>query len=252
MFVTPRQGLSSMVDAVAARLPQGAVRLDAAVEGLERSPEGPWLLHGPGLPDDPAQRTFDAVVLATSATAASGLLAPLDAELGRLLGDIEHSGTAIVSVGFRREQISHPMNAMGAVVPAIEKSPILAVSFSSQKYVHRAPDGCVLLRAFVGGARQPELARMSEEQLRPLVLEHLDRLLGLRGDPVYCRTANWPNTMPQYHVGHKTVVAQIKARAKTLPGIALAGNYLQGVGIPHCIDTGQQAAESALAACAAS
>ncbi len=246
LFVTPRNGLSSMVETLAARLPQGAVRLGAAVERLEQVPGGGWMLFGPGLPEDPAQRTFDAVIFATSAVSAAKLLAPIDADLGGLLGGIEHSGTAIVSVGFRREQVAHPLNGMGAVVPAIENSPILAISFSSQKYAHRAPEGHVLLRVFVGGAQRPELARMPDDELLPLVLGQLDRLLGIRGEPVYCCTAHWPGTMPQYHVGHKGIVEQIKARVGKLPGIALAGNYLQGVGIPHCIHTGQQAAESVL------
>ncbi len=245
LFVTPRNGLSSMVDALAARLPQGALRLQTAVERLEPTPEG-WLLSGPGLPEGPAERTFDAVILATSAAAAAELLTPLDAGLGRLLGGIEHSGTAIVSVGFRRDQISHPLNSMGAVIPAIEKSPILALSFSSQKYAHRAPEGQVLLRVFAGGARRPELAEMPDAQLLPLMLEELNRLLGVRGDPVYCRTAHWPRTMPQYHIGHRELVERIKSRSRGLPGLALAGNYLQGVGIPHCICTGQDAAEQVL------
>jgi oxygen-dependent protoporphyrinogen oxidase len=245
LFVTPRNGLSSMVDALAARLPQGALRLKTAVERLEPTPEG-WLLSGPGLPEGPGERTFDAVILATSATTAADLLTPVDAELGRLLGGIEHSGTAIVSVGYRRNQIAHPLNSMGAVIPAIEKSPILALSFSSQKYAHRAPEGHVLLRVFAGGARHPELAEMPDDDLLPLMLAELNRLLGVRGDPVYCRIAHWPRTMPQYHIGHRELVERIKARAGSLPGLALAGNYLQGVGIPHCICTGQDAAERVL------
>jgi protoporphyrinogen/coproporphyrinogen III oxidase len=243
LFVTPRGGLSSMVESLVGRLPHGAVRLSAAVERLEPAPGGRWLLAGAGLPDDAAQRTFDAVILATSATAAGKLLAPADAKLGQLLGSIEHSGTAIVTVAYRREQISHRLGTMGAVVPAIEKSPILAVSFSSLKYAHRAPEGHVLIRVFAGGARSPELAEMPDEGLRPLMLGELSRLLGIRGEPVYCTTAHWPRTMPQYHVGHKQVAEQIKNRVASLPGLALAGNYLQGVGIPHCICTGQEAAQ---------
>jgi len=168
--------------------------------------------------------------------------------LGTLLRSIEHSGTAVVSAGYRREQIAHPLNGAGAVVPAIENSPILAVSFSSQKYTHRVTEGRVLLRVFAGGARKAELAAMPDDQLCPLVLTELGRLLGIRGEPVYLRTAHWPGTMPQYYVGHKGLVERIKARVASLPGIALAGNYLQGVGIPHCIDTGQQAAEHILSA----
>ena len=246
LFVTPRKGLSSMVEAIASRLPQHGVRLEAAVERLELGPDGRWILAGPSVPHDVSQQTFDAVILATSATVAGRLMATVDEELGRLLAGIEHSGTAIVSAGYRREQVTHPLDGMGVVIPAVEKSPLLAVSFSSQKYPHRAPAGHVLLRAFVGGARRTDLAEMPDAQLCPLVLGELGRLLGIRGEPVYVRTAHWPGSMPQYHVGHQARVAQIKARVAALPGLALAGNYLQGVGIPHCIRSGQQAAEYVL------
>ena len=137
----------------------------------------------------------------------AALLQPIDAALGADLASITHSGTAILSLGYEAGQIGHPLDGMGAVVPAIEKSPILACSFSSRKYPHRAPDGKELLRVFVGGARRPELAEMDDDQLRPLVLDELSRLLRIRGEPCYCRIAHWPGTMPQYHVGHKELVS---------------------------------------------
>ncbi len=99
---------------------------------------------------------------------------------------------------------------MGAVVPAIERSPILAISFSSRKYAHRAPEGKTLLRVFVGGARHPELAEMPDDQLLPLVRRHTEKLLQIQGEPVFCDIAHWPGTMPQYHVGHKELVAGSK------------------------------------------
>jgi oxygen-dependent protoporphyrinogen oxidase len=194
---------------------------------------------------------FDRVIVATPSHVAARLLATVDAELAQLLGGIEHSGTAIVSVGYAREQIDHPLNGMGVVVPAIERSPILACSFSSQKYAHRAPEGKVLLRVFAGGARRPELAGMDDDKLRPLVLDELGRLLGIHGEPVYSSIAHWPGTMPQFHVGHKQLVQQIKARVEDLPHLALAGNFFDGVGIPHCIHSGEQAAERVLGICGA-
>jgi len=187
------------------------------------------------------------VILATPSHVASGLLKNLDPGLSADLASIEHSGTAIVSVAFARQQVAHPLDGMGVVVPAIERSPILACSFSSQKYAHRAPEGYVLLRVFVGGARRPDLAVMDDEPLCALVLGELSRLLGIRGQPVYTNVAHWPGTMPQYHVGHKDLVGRIEAAARRLPRFALAGNAYRGVGIPHCIYSGQQAAEQVLA-----
>lgn len=238
MFVTPRRGLSSLVQQIASRLPAGAVRLAVRAERLERREDGRWLVFPAGA----GQETFDGIILATPSYEAARLLRPLDPGLADRLAAIDHTGTAVLSVGYERRQIAHPLDGAGLVVPAVENSPILACSFSSQKYPHRAPQGKVLLRAFVGGARRPELAEMEDDRLRMLVLGELGRLLGIRGSPCYSLIARWPRSMPQYHVGHKGLVEQIRARVRRLPGLALAGNAYQGVGIPHCIHSGQQAA----------
>jgi oxygen-dependent protoporphyrinogen oxidase len=241
MFLTLREGLTSMVDAIRARLPQGAVRLGTAVERIERGDEQ-WKLWTA----DGTCQAFDAVILATPAHVAARLVEPLDAALAGDLASIQHEGTAILSVAYRREQIAHRLDGMGVVVPAIEKSPILALSFSSQKYAHRAPEGKALLRAFVGGARCPEMAEMPDDELVPQVLAELDGLLGIRGEPIYRTISHWPRTMPQYHVGHLELVERIEGAAGRLPGLALAGNAYHGVGIPACIHSGEQAAERVL------
>ena len=176
------------------------------------------------------------------------LLQPIDADLAGDLAGITHQGTAIVSLGYDVRQVGHPLDGMGAVVPAIEHSPILAISFSSRKYAHRALESKTLLRVFVGGARHPELADMPDDQLLPLVRQHTEKLLHIQGDPVFCDIAHWPRTMPQYHVGHKDLVARIEVRAASLPRLQLAGNAYHGVGIPDCIHGGEQAAERILAA----
>ena len=138
------------------------------------------------------------------------------------------------------------MDGMGVVVPKIENSPILACSFSSRKYPHRAPEGMELLRVFVGGASRPELATMDDDQLKTMVLRELSKLLHVRGEPCYCNVAHWPGTMPQYHVGHRELVARIESRAAALPRLHLAGNAYHGVGLPDCVHSGEQAAEHAL------
>jgi oxygen-dependent protoporphyrinogen oxidase len=245
MFVTLRHGLSSLVAALAARLPAGAVRCGAPVRRIGRC--GPlWRveLAAPAGPVEP----LDALIVAAPSHVAAGLLEQVDRELAADLARIEHSGTAIVSAGYEQGQIAHPLDGMGFVVPAVERSPLLACSFSSRKYPHRAPPGRTLLRAFVGGARRPELAEMPDPELRRLVLEHLAKVLGIRGEPLCCDIAHWPRTMPQYHVGHKQLVARIEARVAGLPGLQLAGNAYHGVGLPDCIHGGESAAERVLAA----
>ena len=256
MFVTLRDGLTSLVEAMAQRLPPGAVQLNSRVAGIDRVAKG-WRVrleqsavrpHSGPLPEGEREAVFDAVILAAPSYEVARLLAPVDPGLASDLARIEHSGTAVVSLGFDDRQVGHPLDGMGAVVPSIEKSPILACSFSSRKYPHRAPEGKSLLRAFVGGARRPELAEMPDNELLPLVLEHLRPLFDIHGEPVFCDIAHWPRTMPQYHVGHKELVAGIDARVKQIPGLQLAGNAYRGVGLPDCIHGGEQAAERVLAA----
>jgi len=274
MFVTLRDGLSSLVDAIVSRLPTGTLQINTTATRIERHGDG-WRVwtEGGGRKAEGGRRraeaiinqeseilrpppsalrpcsspsAFDALILATPSPVTAKLLQPLDATLAARLASIDHSGTAIVSLGYAADRIGHPMDGMGVVAPAVERSPILACSFSSRKYPHRAPEGKELLRVFTGGARRPELAEMDDDRLLPLVLEELSRLLDIRGGPCFCRIDRWPNTMPQYRVGHKELVAEIEARAAALPNLQLAGNAYHGVGIPDCIHGGELAVERIL------
>ena len=150
MFVTLSQGLGTLVEAIAAQLPPESVRLNSPIERIERSGDA-WRLF----PAAAAFMEFNALIVAVPAHRAGPLLAPIDAELAAELRQIEYSGTAIVSLGYDLRKVGHPLDGMGAVVPSIENSPILACSFSSQKYPHRAPAGKTLLRVFVGGRGGP-------------------------------------------------------------------------------------------------
>jgi protoporphyrinogen/coproporphyrinogen III oxidase len=239
MFVTLEEGLSSLVAAIAAKLPDDAIRLETPVARIDQT-VGTWTLTL----GDGTTETFDGLILATPSHVAARLLGSVDDELSRQLGGILHSGTAIVTVAYNRDQIAHPMDGMGFVVPSIERRPILAGSFSSQKYTHRAPEGKTLIRVFAGGDQNPQMAEMEDERLVPLVREELAVLLGIKGDPIYHTVAHWPGTMPQYHVGHLELVERIQALVSRLPNLAVAGNAFTGVGIPHCIHTGELAAEA--------
>jgi len=238
MFVTLKEGLTSLVEAISSRLPDGSVRLDTTLDHIERTADGKWLLTF-----DETAKEFDAVIIATPSDVAARLLKPIDPKLGKLLAKIQHSGTAIVSVAYKKDQIAHPLDGMGVVVPRTEKVPILACSFSSRKYPHRAPPDRILLRVFVGGARAPEMVEIADQELRRIVLGELSKLLKITGEPLYLSVARWPNTMPQYHIGHVSLVEEIERHLGQLPAIELAGNAYHGVGIPDCIHGGELAAE---------
>lgn len=239
LFTAPRNGMSSLVDALAATLPPGSVRLQTTVERVTREPDGRWRVQLGAA----EYEVFDAVVVASPAPSAARLTADIDAQLSQALSMIAYAGAAIALVGCRRDQLTHPLDGFGFVVPEIERRRILSVSFSSQKYEGRATDDRVLLRVFVGGATHPELLKLDDHELRALVLAELRALMGLSGEPELFKLRRWEGVMPQYHLGHLERVADIERRVAQFPGLALAGNAFRGVGIPQCIRSGQQAAE---------
>ena len=149
-------------------------------------------------------------------------------------------------LGYDRTQISHPLDSFGFVVPAIENRRILSASFSSVKFPGRAPDGKVLIRVFLGGAMQRELLDLDDGQLGRIAEEELRDLLGISGDPCLSQVYRWRTSMPQYHLGHLARIKRINDCVANLPGLALTGNAYEGVGIPQCIRSGEQAAERIL------
>ena len=161
MFMAPRRGMASLVDALAARLTAADIRLRTPVARIERSPDGRWQMLTSGAAAPP--ESFDALIVATPAPAAAELLSDVDRELCTELRQIEYAGSAVVCITYRRSQIEHRLDGFGFVVPAVERRRIIATSFASVKFAGRAPADRVLFRVFVGGALQPELLKLPDD-----------------------------------------------------------------------------------------
>jgi len=243
-FVAPREGMSSLVQAVADRLGQERIHLDSPIEQTIPSDNGGWRLTVGG--NCPQTIDVDGLILALPARPCSSLLQTVDSVLSNELAKIKYGSCATISLGFRREQIGHALDGFGFVVPSIEERNILSASFSSIKYQGRAADDHVLIRAFLGGACQSKLLELDDEQIQDLVLQDLAELLTIRGKPTFSQVVRQMQAMPQYYLGHEQLVQRIEKRAEQLPNIALAGNALNGIGVPNCIRTGEQAAEQLL------
>jgi oxygen-dependent protoporphyrinogen oxidase len=240
LFVSFKHGMQTLVDQLTKRLPEGTVRVATAIGGLRRREDGKWLVGH----DDP----WDAVIVATPAPVAARLVTDAVPRLAAELAGIPYASTAIVNLIYRREDIPHPLNGFGFVVPAIERRNILACTFSSLKYEGRAPGEYVIVRSFVGGALQPELFRQDDAAMETSVRTELRQLLGITAEPRVRRIARYEASMPQYQVGHLDRRARIARLVEDTPRLALAGNAYQGVGIPDCVHSGEQAAEAIFAA----
>jgi len=243
LFVTLTGGMQELVDTIAQRLPEGVVRLNSPATDLNRNADNTWRVTVGGREIVEA----DVVILATPAFRSGDLLSQVETTAVAELKNISYASTATVSVAYRREDFPRPPDSFGFVVPALEKRKIMACTFSSLKYSGRAPDNCVLMRAFVGGSLQPELFSDDDQTMEKYVRDELADLLGVTAKPLLTQIWRHPNSMPQYHVGHEARVQRIETVLQQFPTLALAGSAYHGVGISDCVRTGEEAAEKALA-----
>jgi oxygen-dependent protoporphyrinogen oxidase len=240
LFASHRAGMGAFVDEMVRRLPAGALRLRTPVEAVARDRER-WQLLAGGTPID-----ADAVIVCVPAYVAARLLASVDGGLARALEAIEYASSATVTLGFRAADVAGRLHGFGFVVPHTERRPLIACTYSSRKYPGRAPDGFELVRAYLGGARRPEMVERSDTELLGAVREELRALLGITAEPVLTHVGRHRRAMPQYAVGHLERVAAIERMVEPWSGLVLAGAALRGVGIPDCIRSGETAADAVL------
>lgn len=240
LFMTPQGGIGELVEALVEHVSKGArIQLETEVSAIVPEEGGGFRVELA----DGGSEGYDAVVVAVPAYRSADLLRAFLPKAAQELEQIEYASTAIVVSGHKLSDIRHPLDAFGLVIPAIERRRILAVSFTSRKFPGRAPEGCVQLRTFVGGAMQPEMINCSDSELLALVREELESILGVTWKPDFTTIARWNRSMPQYHVGHLDRVARIEREIAPFPRLALAGNAYHGVGLPDSIHSGEQAAE---------
>jgi oxygen-dependent protoporphyrinogen oxidase len=175
---------------------------------------------------------------------AASLLGDLDGALAGRLESIPYGTSITVNMAFRGKDVTRPIDGFGLVVPRMEGRRMIACTVSSLKFAGRAPDGCVLLRSFLGG---PASEEVPIERLEQEIRAELAHLFGVSAAPLFARTHVWRRAMAQYRVGHLGTVAAIETDLARHPGLALAGNGLHGVGIPDCVRSGENAARAVLA-----
>jgi oxygen-dependent protoporphyrinogen oxidase len=241
LFLSFDRGMEVLVRA----LGKCETRLNTRVVAIEREP-------GFKIKTDKEEPIYaDAIVLAVPAYIAASLLADLNPALAAQLNRIKYASTATINLAYRREAVRHPLDGFGFVVPYIEKKSLIACTFSNVKFPGRAPDGHVLLRAFVGGALQPDMFALEESEMLRRVKQDLRGLLGITAEPLFAKVSQWEKSMPQYEVGHLDRIAAIESELAGLPNLQLAGNAYRGAGIPDCIRSGETAAEKLITAVAA-
>jgi oxygen-dependent protoporphyrinogen oxidase len=223
-FQALRGGFGQLVDRLSVPYERG--RIESVDDGRVRI-DGQWIETGQ-------------VILACGAGSSAAALASLDPDLATLLAAIQYSSATVVAFGYRRDQIRHPLDGFGFLVPKKERNRMTACTWVSSKWDDRAPSGHVLVRCFVG-----DVAPGAEAEAR----NGLNTYMGVTAEPLFTRVYQWPNSMAQYHVGHRRRIAEIESRAARHPGLHLLGNAFHGIGIPDCVREAKKCAEEILKSC---
>ena len=140
-----------------------------------------------------------------------------------------------MTLGFKREDVAHPLDGFGVLVPKVENFDILGALFSSSLFPGRAPDGHVSLTVFIGGTRQPENGRKPVNELIEMALGDLRVILGVDGTPAFAHHTFWPQAIPQYKVGYAKYKNAIEKLEQTYPGLHFTGNYRNGISVADTI-----------------
>jgi protoporphyrinogen/coproporphyrinogen III oxidase len=245
-FLSLRGGMEGLVRTLGGNL--GGVRVEhgAVLRSIESlaagDARGRYALHVEGRPTVHA----DDVVLAVPAWASADALRGIDGALAEQLAGIPYLSTATVFLAFRRADVDHPLDAVGFIVPRELGHPMLAATWVSSKWDHRAPDGCVLMRGFFGGAwGEGDLAR-DDATLSGLALEEMRRWMPIRGEPLFTRVFRFSRASAQPLVGHIGCMREVRERLARWPGLYVGGNGYDGIGIPDCVKQGEEIARAIL------
>ena len=246
IFTTLRGGMQQLIETLEARLKPEWVRRSTEVQSLEQAGDR-WRLGANGVVE-----YYDAVIMASPAWAVSALLSGVDAELSQELAGVPYSSSITANLIYDEAQLGPLPDGFGFLVPASERRTLLACTFVHRKFLGRTPTGKVVLRAFLGGMKNEELMAEPDEKLIATVRRELTEILGEktvpRDTPVeHAQVTRWRRAMAQYAVGHQERMERVNERVATLPGLRLAGNAYDGIGVPDCIRLGRQAAKELMA-----
>jgi oxygen-dependent protoporphyrinogen oxidase len=238
---TFREGNETLVRALANKL-GSALLTETKVAEISRQNEGSFDVRLENR-DAGESVSTKSLILATPTDVTGRLLSRLDSSFETLLSSIEYVPVAVVSLGYRKQDVGHSLNGFGFLVPRSAGLRVLGSVWNSSLFPGRAPQGHALLTSFVGGATDPDAPRLKPEELAGLVHREISALLSMKKEPVFSNVTIWPRALPQYNLGHGDRLAAIAKGCSRFPGLWLTGNYLLGPAIGSCVDQAFAVAE---------
>ncbi len=231
-----RDGIGALPRALAARLGE-TVRTGVAVRCIERRTGAFQLDLGMA-----GRLDARAVMIATQPHVAARMLDGIDGPAADAAAAIDAPPLAVAFLGFRRQDVDHPLDGLGFLAADGERRTLNGAQFCSTMFPGRAPQGTVALAAYFGGARAPSFGRLPAHELLDLARRELRDLIGARGQPMAAHVRHWPLGLPQYRVGHRDRVAALASASDRQPGLFLTGNYFTGPSVAACVAEATEAA----------
>ena len=246
-FHSLRGGMATLPEAVADRVRQlgGTILTRTRIEALARTESGGFRISTTG-PEGAAELDADQLVLTTPARISAGLLRPISERAAEELASIAYVSTATCLMAFPRSAVPHPLDAVGVLFPKTPDRRALALTFVTSKWEGRAPEGTVVMRVFLGGYAQGQVAHLPDDGLVAIAREELRELLGITEAPSTYTIFRWLDASPQPWVGHEAKMARMREAVAEVPGLSVAGAVIDGVGIPDCARQAESVAASIL------
>lgn len=244
LFVSFKNGMQQLIDALETGVGLENTRLDCAVERIEPR-KGSKAGYDVVLRDGNKVEA-DAVIVTALPYTAADMIENFDKDLSDTLQDIQCVSSATINLAYKREDVPHDLRGYGFLVPQVENRQIMASTWTSSKWPGRAPQGFVLLRTFAGGAFNQDLAFQDNDRIVKVMRHELKDILGITAEPYLSRVFHWKASMPQYTMGHVERVKQIEDLVSAHAGFYLTGCSYYGVGVPDCLNNGKQAAQKAV------
>jgi oxygen-dependent protoporphyrinogen oxidase len=233
-----RGGLDVLTERLSLRL-RMVLRTGCAASAVHYT-DGSWLLTN----NNGRQVRSKRLVLACPTYICADIMKEFDADLAGAFDSIPYAAIAVLATGHRREDISHPLDGFGFLIPRGEGLHTLGSIWTSSIFTGRAPEGNIQFRTMLGGAGDPEAVRLSDDQLWETVRRELGPIIGIRGEPVFRRTYRWEKGIPQYTIGHRERRARIERLAAGYPGLHMIGNAFYGVGLNDCVKMAHRIADA--------
>ncbi|HJP18462.1 MAG TPA: protoporphyrinogen oxidase [Nitrospinota bacterium] len=241
MFMTLKKGLQELTDNIQSTLRNTNKLTDNQVVTVIKKNSGYEVsLKAGGI------KFYDSVIMATPSYITATLLRELDSRLADKLIEIPYASTATVSLAYSASDLNHINNGFGFIVPGISNRKIMAATYTSNKFLYRAPDGSMLLRCFVGGPKNEDLVFLDDREMEQMIRNELKEIAGIESKPIFTKIYRWEKAMPQYVIGHIDRIKKIEELTAKHPGLYLTGSAFNGIGISDCISTSSKAAEEAI------